>query len=63
MQILLMQYMFSFSSEQLQGVYSGKNGIIFAPLLVMGSYSELLLPKLVLSLLFPLTEAENTPNQ
>jgi hypothetical protein len=52
--ILLLQYRMTYSAEQVQGVYSGTSGIIFAPLAVMSSYSAFLLPKLLLSLLFPL---------
>jgi len=52
--ILLVQYRMTYSAEQVQGVYSGASGIIFAPLAVMSSYSAFLLPKLLLSLLFPL---------
>lgn len=52
--ILLLQYQRTYSSSQLQGIYDGKNGIIFAPLAVMKAGSAFLLPKLLLSLLFPL---------
>lgn len=53
--ILLIQYRMTYSTAQIQGVYSGNSGIIFAPMAVMNSYSAFLLPKLLLSLLFPLT--------
>src|SRR6185369_5854205 len=37
--ILLLPYRMTYSTEQVQGVYSGTSGIIFAPLAVMSSYS------------------------
>lgn len=52
--VLWWQYNLTYSLEQV-GFYSGNSGIIFAPLQVMKHYSEWLLPKALLSIIFPLT--------
>lgn len=51
--VLGWQYMLTYSMEQV-GFYSGNSGIIFAPLKVMEHYSKWLLPKALLSIVFPL---------
>lgn len=51
---LAFQFNMTYGEEQLPGVYSGKSGIIFAPLVVMKAYSSWLFPKFLLSLIFPL---------
>lgn len=51
---LFFQFYRTYSEEQIPGLYEGKSGIIFAPLIVAEKYSSWLLPKLLLSLIFPL---------
>jgi hypothetical protein len=53
--ILALQFRMTYSSSQLQGVYAGSSHIIFAPLVVMKSFSSWLPAKFLLSLVFPLT--------
>lgn len=55
--VLAGQYLYTYSSSQLPGVYAGKSQIIFAPLAVMAHMSAWLPGKLLLSLAFPLTVA------
>ena len=52
--ILAIQYRLTYSQEQVAAVYQNASGVIIAPLLVMGHHSGLLLPKFLLSALFPL---------
>lgn len=53
--VLAAQFWMTYSDTQAPGVYAGKSAVVFAPLAVMHSYSSWLFPKLILSLLFPLT--------
>jgi hypothetical protein len=53
--VLGFQYWFTFSSQQLPGVLEGKSTVILAPLEVMSVFSAWLFPKLLLSILFPLS--------
>lgn len=59
--ILGWQYWFTYSAEQAQGLYAGKSGIAFAPFKVMAFRSQWLLPKLFLSLAFPLAVTLTSP--
>jgi hypothetical protein len=52
---LVVQYQWTYSDRQIPGVYAGMSHIVFAPLVVMRLYSSWLGPKLLLSLLFPLS--------
>ncbi|SNB46658.1 hypothetical protein [Geobacter sp. DSM 9736] len=52
--LLIAQYWFTYSQDQISGVYEGKSTIVLAPFAVMSVYSSWLLPKFILSLLFPL---------
>lgn len=52
--VLGFQYWFSYSAEQVLGTVQEKRNIILAPLAVMTNYSNWLIPKLFLSILFPL---------
>lgn len=53
--VLGWQFWVTYSAEQVPGFAAGKSGIVLAPFTLMKLYSDWLLPKLLLSLAFPLT--------
>lgn len=52
--VLFSQYLLTYSSAQLSGVYEGKSSIVLAPFLVVRAFSSLLPLKFLCSVLFPL---------